>query len=534
MPGLTKLLRALLFYVIAVCSSTAQAAAADNGHERNAERSIPWFDGSVEEAFAAAKAQKKPIFLYWGAVWCPPCHELKATVFKQDEFIAQSSLFIPVYLDGDTERAQKYGEKFNVYGYPTVIVFTPEGEELTRIPGGMDIGQYVSVLELALNAIRPVKDLLAAVEAGQSISDDDWKLLANYSWGQDRGEALGERDEQAVHMLLADACPDRLVLEKSMMQMMAIDNWARNDERYEPLTLSYRRQIDAILRSDTLATANIYSFAYTGGAHIEALAEAGSTELQDQIVGRLEQTIADPSVGALKRLDMVYGWASAKSASFQDDEELSEQQQNWVIDQVESVDAMLSRFEQHTAINTMWQLYYDIGREDLAREMLKRGIATSDQPYYFMSGMGYVEKEAGNAELALGWYRQAWESAEGPATRVQWGSGYLMNVLELSPDDTATVAAVGAAIFAELAGQADPLHHRNTSRMDRLGKSLIEWRAEQSDDSDEAGILAARDEVTVALRRAMDQLCADSSGAGDAVETCNSFLIAEVEEEQDS
>lgn len=37
---------------------------------------IDWFEGSVEGAFATAKTQDKPIFLYWGAVWCPPCHEL--------------------------------------------------------------------------------------------------------------------------------------------------------------------------------------------------------------------------------------------------------------------------------------------------------------------------------------------------------------------------------------------------------------------------------------------------------------------------
>ena len=29
---------------------------------------VAWFEGSVEAAFAAAKAESKPLFLYWGAV----------------------------------------------------------------------------------------------------------------------------------------------------------------------------------------------------------------------------------------------------------------------------------------------------------------------------------------------------------------------------------------------------------------------------------------------------------------------------------
>ena len=38
---------------------------------------VQWFEGDVEEAFASAKDSGKPVFLYWGAVWCPPCHNLK-------------------------------------------------------------------------------------------------------------------------------------------------------------------------------------------------------------------------------------------------------------------------------------------------------------------------------------------------------------------------------------------------------------------------------------------------------------------------
>jgi len=97
---------------------------------------IGWYEGSIEQAFADAEAAGTPVFLYWGAVWCPPCQEIKHTVFKSQQFINLTKLFVPVYLDGDTDQAQAWGEKFGVKGYPTMIVFNPAGEEVTRIPGG--------------------------------------------------------------------------------------------------------------------------------------------------------------------------------------------------------------------------------------------------------------------------------------------------------------------------------------------------------------------------------------------------------------
>ena len=112
----------------------------------SADVSIEWFGGSIQAAFDSAESEAKPLFLYWGAVWCPPCQEIKHTVFKSQEFIQLTRLFVPVYLDGDTDEAQAWGEKFGVQGYPTMIVFNPGGEEITRIPGGIDISRYNTCL----------------------------------------------------------------------------------------------------------------------------------------------------------------------------------------------------------------------------------------------------------------------------------------------------------------------------------------------------------------------------------------------------
>ena len=91
----------------------AAAPAADQvGAASHLPAGIDWYAGDVDAAFAAAKAADKPLFLYWGAEWCPPCAQVKSTIFNRREFQDRSKLFVPVYLDGDTPSAQKQGERF--------------------------------------------------------------------------------------------------------------------------------------------------------------------------------------------------------------------------------------------------------------------------------------------------------------------------------------------------------------------------------------------------------------------------------------
>ena len=126
--------------------SAATGPVAESTSAAHLPPGIEWFDGDVDAAFAAARSANKPVFLYWGAEWCPPCAQIKTTIFSKREFQERSRLFVAVYLDGDTPSAQKHGERFGVVGYPTMILFKPDGTEITRLPGGVDVARYATIL----------------------------------------------------------------------------------------------------------------------------------------------------------------------------------------------------------------------------------------------------------------------------------------------------------------------------------------------------------------------------------------------------
>ena len=159
-------------------------SAADTRHD-----AIQWHAGDVDSAFAAARATRRPVLLYWGADWCPPCSRLKATVFRRREFVERTRLFVAVDLDGDDPGAMRLGEEFKVAAYPTVVVLSPDREEITRIAFGMETDQYVRALDIALAATQPASAAYAAVLGGVA-TDSDLRLLAYYSWGQDRERLL--------------------------------------------------------------------------------------------------------------------------------------------------------------------------------------------------------------------------------------------------------------------------------------------------------------------------------------------------------
>ena len=485
-------------------------------------KGIDWYDGSVEDAFATAKESGKPIYLYWGAVWCPPCHAISATIFKSPEFLERSKLFVPVYLDGDTENAQAYGEEFGVRGYPTMIVFNSEGEELTRIPGGIDLQAYANILDLTLGEASSVTELVANLGADDLVlSADECTLLAYYSWGQDT-TILGEADAGVAFRTMYDACPANMRAERSILYFNWLDEAvaaANAEEDAVALTDEQRAealaQVEALIADDELIKANIFTVLFNGAKYATALTEPAS-EKRGQLIAAfgetLDQIAADESVYKRER---IYTLAGKINFERIDDEEaeLSEALKDEIRAMVKWADETTpSVYERQPIINALGNILDDAGMDDVAKPLLLAELDKSNQPYYFMVSLADIEQRAGNTEVAIDWLKQAYDATSGPATRFQWGYYYLAGLIEMTPENTDRIHSVTVGLIDELQNSGG-LYHRPKSQLGRIENYLFEW----SDDNDYSTQL---DEI----RNSVLEICATASHQDESRATCDAFL----------
>ncbi len=94
----------------------------------------------LDKAFEKAKSENKSVLVeFTGSDWCPPCMIMRKDVFSKKEFVRKASKkFVLVEIDlpnGDPELRSKHepiAEKYNVEGFPTVILLDSSGKEFTR------------------------------------------------------------------------------------------------------------------------------------------------------------------------------------------------------------------------------------------------------------------------------------------------------------------------------------------------------------------------------------------------------------------
>jgi thioredoxin-related protein len=490
--------------------------------ETNPVDGIDWFDGSVDEAFAAAQESGKPIYLYWGAVWCPPCHAISATVFKSTEFIERSKLFIPVYLDGDKENAQAYGEKFGVRGYPTMVVFDSEGKELTRIPGGIDLQAYATILDLTLSSSSSTGAVVESLMAGtESIAATDCTLLAYNSWQQNT-TILAEHDEVDAFQRMHSACPSDLPVERSILYLTWLDralNAAEDPENPVPLSDEQQaealQQVKAVLADSELIKANIFAVLFSGPNFAAALTPADSDEraaLTASFHEVFDAVAADESVYKRERIYTLAG--KIRFERIDDEEavvsdELKEEIRAMTIWADESTPSV---YERQPIINALGNVLNEAGMDDVAKPLLLAELDRSKQPYYYMPDLADIEQRAGNDEAAIEWLRKAYDATRGPATRFQWGYYYLTGLLELAPTDIDLIHQTTVGLIEELQ-QSNAFHQRPKSQLGSLENYLLEW-----------GEDVGNQEALASIRASVLDVCQRVPEEDAAREVCESFL----------
>ncbi|HVO90283.1 MAG TPA: thioredoxin family protein [Casimicrobiaceae bacterium] len=448
----------------------------------HAEAGVAWETGDVDAAFAKARAERKPVFLYWGAVWCPPCNQVKATLFNRQDFIERSRYFVPVYVDGDGPSAQKLGARFKVSAYPTMILFRPDATEITRLPGEVDATRYLDVLALGMNGARPVRETLdRALEvrgAGSGpMGEEDWRMLAYYSWETDEQQLVAKNRLAPTLQRVAKACPAQYAKTAERLRLLALATAASAKDAKPHNDAAAREWLMHVAGDPASVRDNFDLVVYHAAAlakyvTVDAAARDRMVAALNAALGALVEdttlSIADRLAALSAQLDLAR-IDTPKGA-------LAPTLQQRVRDYAAKADREArGPYERQAVISAAADVLAEAGLLDESDAMLRAELARSHAPYYFMLGLAANAETRGDKAASLDWAQRAYAAAEGPATRLQWGTHYVNALIKLAPGDADRIAGAAIQVIGELDPTPDTFYERNRRGLDRMGRKLLEW-----------------------------------------------------------
>jgi protein disulfide-isomerase len=472
---------------------------------------IAWFKGDVDAAFKSAQASNKPVLLYWGAQWCPPCKQLKSAVFNRPDFIEKSKLFVAVYLDGDLPDAQKWGDVFRVSGYPTVVVLKPDRSEITRIAGNMDLSLYASVLDDALADTRPVQDVLELAIKGEApLTASDCRRLAYHAFDLDDEGVFEPSKLQTAFENAARLCPADLKKERARFPILAAaeaatlqkDAIGKNGKADKALTVLILR-VNELLADKDLALTNADALrGLPAGFYVAARNTTPqiAPQLRERVMGVADAATASAQFAPADQLAAQLIKIRAAKAYAADGKVPTDIRSVALATADRMLAAKQEAYVRAGVVNSAINIYIALDDWVRARDLLALEATTSNTPHYYIGDLADVEEHLGNKQRSLELLAEAYDKAKGPASRFQWGFQYLDGLLRLAPEDMATIEKVGARVIAELDGP-NRVHRRTLGRLGRLDKALRTWST-----TPERGAVVAK------FRKEVLAACAQSPG----------------------
>ena len=446
----------------------------------------PWFAGSPEQAFEEARARGKLVFFYWGAAWCPPCNELRAQVFSKPRFAEIMKEFVPVYLDGDTEGAQRWGEALGASAYPTILIVTPDREELLRLGGSVDLRELEQAAQAVAGRSQSFRAAVQRLEQGAA-QPEDLRVLAHAAWDQlpeatwNRGRCL------ALLAQAVERCPRELGRERALLAghllTLALASQGREDLRpaLEALEARAPGHLDAMFADAAAIWAARWFLVHRAGDMAAWLQRERKGEAYEAWKRRWLEAAASIRAREEAPVDLRL-WTARPALDLFRHEQPEGPVPEPLRAEVEAAvrladERARTSAERSAMLSGAAYLLRRVGAQDRARQMLLAEAQRSDTPFYYYSSLSALEQEIGRMAETRDWSAKARQGAQGRATRLQWiTNDVLLNGKPEGPEQRAYLIALAEEFYALATELADGFSGRNRARADQVKESLAALR----------------------------------------------------------
>ena len=130
-------------------------------------------DITYKEALAAAKAEKKLVFIDFYTSWCGPCKMMMKNIFPLKEVGNYlNSKFVCIKIDAEKGEGPELAKRYQVKAYPTFVAINPAEEILMTKVGGSGSGSgFIGSIDRLIDPDKTPERMKQRDESGERTAD---------------------------------------------------------------------------------------------------------------------------------------------------------------------------------------------------------------------------------------------------------------------------------------------------------------------------------------------------------------------------
>ena len=130
-------------------------------------------DITYKEALAAAKAEKKLVFIDFYTSWCGPCKMMMKNIFPLKEVGNYlNSKFVCIKIDAEKGEGPELAKRYQVKAYPTFVAINPAEEILMTKVGGSGSGSgFITSIDRLIDPNKTPERMQQRYENGERTAD---------------------------------------------------------------------------------------------------------------------------------------------------------------------------------------------------------------------------------------------------------------------------------------------------------------------------------------------------------------------------